>query len=324
MNKKTILCVLIAFFISFSVLYISQSWSKSYVEIFRLEEEFFSSKFDPNEKKIFIIGSSEIGMLNATYINKHISETGYTVYNLAVPSDTPSQRLRSIEKVITLKPELVIYGVGYRDFSNKNTLIKPENMLESKLLPSPNGLLHNNKIINAFNEILHIDSPKFVTVQILNSLTNSITKQTTLYDIRMDKTPFYFHAKEVEYIKNSTEIRLDFEKRPPNLGYLDSPDENDEVHALDQIVDDLQKNNIPVVVFTTPHARIFLENLNQQNKNAYDDILKHLSEQNIKIYRLDDKYQDLDIWYDYYHVSINEHATIFDDDIIKMINNYLM
>ena len=175
------------------------------------------------------------------------------------------------------------------------------------------------------NGIVHIDSPKFVTVQFLNYLMESFNKQqsTNIYSIHMNNTPFYLHAKEVEYIKNSTELQADFIKRPPNLGYLDPFDKNDETRAMEEIIQKFKNNNIKIVIFTTPHSRVFLENLNQQNKNAYDSIIEHLREQNIKIYEFDDKYQDLNIWYDYYHVSINKQALIFDDDIIKIIKEQL-
>ena len=164
MNKKIVFYVFIAFLISFFILYFFQFWSKSHIEIFKLENNFFSSNFDTHDKKIFIIGSSEVGMLNATYINVNLSTPGYTVHNLAIPSDTPSQRLNSIEQIILLKPQLVVYGVGYRDFSDKNTLIKSENSPENKLLPDPSMVLQNYRIIDMINGIVHIDSPKFVTV----------------------------------------------------------------------------------------------------------------------------------------------------------------
>ena len=322
--KQIILGVFIALIIAFSSLYIFQSWSHSYVDIFRIEEQFFTKQFDPHEKKIFLLGSSEMGMLNATYINENVAKVRpeYIVYNLAVASDTPSQRLQLIDKIISLKPQIVIYGIGYRDFANMNSLIKTGIDKPPSPLPDPYQLFHLSSIGIALNDLLNLQSPKFVTEEVLNTLLNSFGDSNAQSSelVSMNYTPLYSHFKEVEFISNTSELESKYEKNPPNLGFFDSLDSNDEMIALEKIIDKLHKNNIKVIIFTNPHAKIFFENLSTHNKEVYDTILKQISEKyNVKIYSLDDKYQNLNIWYDYYHVAINQKSLIFSNDIAKLI-----
>ena len=324
MNMKIVLFVAIAFILSFSSLCVFQTWSESYVDIFRLEKEFFSTSVDPNEKKILVIGSSEIGMINATYVNEHLNKPGFVVYNLAIPSDTPTQRLRLVDKTLALHPTLVVYGVGYRDFANKSTLIKSEETLRDKILPSLGDLLKHNSLLHKINEATNLDSPKFVTVQVLNKLT-IFTKQTPQNPLflRMNYTPFDTYTIQEQFVKNDIDLQKTFAEHPPDLGYIDSPTSNEEVLALEQIIEVLAKNHIKVIIVATPHAKIFHQNLDEHNKLVYDQILAQISKRNVTVYDLNTKYQDLNVWYDYHHVSINPKIVIFNNDIVTIIQNML-
>lgn len=324
---KIVAFVAIALISSFLLLYIFQIWSQSYVEIFRLEREFFSSPLDPNEKKIFVIGSSEIGMMNATYVNEHLGKSAYVVYNLSIPSDTPTQRLRSIDKIISLRPEFVIYGVGHRDFAEKSTLIKSKENTPNQILPTPDDLLQYDLLSQKINNFLNLDSPKFVTVQVLNKITSFFNGQDTLSEkskfLTIDNTPFMTYTLQERIIKNTLDLQRGFEQHPPNLGHIDLPAANEEAIAITHIVDMLTNNHIKVVVIAIPHAQVFHNSLEQHNKLSYALILDEISKHNTTIYDLDTKYQDMNIWYDYHHVSINPQVTILNDDIITIIRNEL-
>jgi hypothetical protein len=65
------------------------------------------------KSRVFIVGSSSVYSLNSRYISETLSENQleYDVYNLADMSDTPSHRLQSIEHLISLKPDIVVYGM---------------------------------------------------------------------------------------------------------------------------------------------------------------------------------------------------------------------
>ena len=71
-----------------------------------------------DKKKIFIIGSSSVYAINATYINEQLAlnEKNYQVYNLADMSDTPRKRVGSIQNIISNEPQIIVYGLGMMDF----------------------------------------------------------------------------------------------------------------------------------------------------------------------------------------------------------------
>ena len=82
----------------------------------RLQNDFYSQKFSDNKKKIFLLGASNVDRLNSTHISEILinNNRAYDVYNLSTPSDRPLERLWSIEKMISLKPELIVYGLSIR------------------------------------------------------------------------------------------------------------------------------------------------------------------------------------------------------------------
>lgn len=314
-SKKIIASISIAFIITFSSLLVFQFFSRSYVDVFRLQDEFYSKELGA-KKKIFIVGSSESAVLNNTHINEYLKKNGhdYDVYNLSLPSDQPSSRLQTIDKIIKLKPDVVIYGVGYRDFANQFTLIHQQNENLNVLLPNPQNLF--NSIIHQTNSNLDlIKSPKFVTEKVLDTIVNDIAKKNNVknYDKIQPKTPFYKFSKESKVINQKIDT-------VEPIGYIDSSETNDEVIALNQIINKLKNNNIEIVLFTTPYSRIFFDNLSDHNKNTFDNILTDiLNKHNIPIYRLEDNYADLNIWYDYNHVAMNPHAIIFTHDIEEIL-----
>lgn len=325
LNIKIIIFVFIAFLISFSALYLFQLWSKSYVEIFKLENNFFMSNFDTDKKKILLLGSSEIGVLNATYINENLKKHNmdYVVYNLAIPSDTPTQRLQSIDKIISMNPKLVIYCIGYRDFADKSTIIKSEIEKSNDLFPTSNQIFDSYMLENNVNSFLNLQSPKFVSIQVLNTFFNSFNPESKYEKTQWitNNTPFLTNFKETQFIKNSTELELEYKKHPPNLGFLNFPDENNEVMALENTIEKLKDHDVKVVILITPHAKIFHKNLSDHNKNAFNLALQKLSEHNVVIYSVDNKYENLDIWYDYYHVSIAKDALVFTNDVLSIIES---
>ena len=83
----------------------------------------FYSNHVSDEKQIFILGSSQVVAINATRVDNYLSINGYDydVYNLAQISDTPKQRLETLDMIISSKPEIIVYGVGPRDFQSSPT-----------------------------------------------------------------------------------------------------------------------------------------------------------------------------------------------------------
>ena len=65
------------------------------------QKEFYSKNFDSDEKRIYILGSSQAVAINPTYIDDYLSKANhnYEVFNLATISDSPTQRLENLFKL---------------------------------------------------------------------------------------------------------------------------------------------------------------------------------------------------------------------------------
>jgi len=112
---KIIISVLIAFIISFSSLLIFLNWNYENDELARWGDKFYLQNFDGDATKIVILGSSQTARLNATYIENKISSFNqeYEVYNLSIVANKPQHRFSSLDRIISIKPDLVLYGVGF-------------------------------------------------------------------------------------------------------------------------------------------------------------------------------------------------------------------
>ncbi len=308
----------IAFILSFVSLIAFQDWARSSVDVFRMQDEFYSKKFDHSSELILILGSSEVANLNMTFIQNNVSQPNYQVYNLGTGADVPTERLQTIDKIIDLHPKLVVYGIGIRDFMERSEiqlqLDKPKNPL-----PDVNQLYD---LFNGTEVKLNLESPKFLSLKVIDSFLFNLMGISNEDNIIKDRTPFYLHGKDVYEIKNTADIESDFHKRPA-LRYVEPPISNVELFALKQTVMKLQENNIKVVFFTTPKARVYFDNLSDKQSQVFDSILAELENNKVKIYRLDDKYVDMNIWFDYRHVAIDQHGLIYSKDIAEIINNEL-
>ena len=128
MNKKIVLCVIIAF----SVVLLSFI---PFYQTFRVHnvweiknDQFFIEQKTSAKNKIFILGGSAVGQLNTTVVNEMISNNlpNYEVYNLAYNGDLPTLRIQSVDATINAKPKTVFYGISYWSLADyhekKNTL----------------------------------------------------------------------------------------------------------------------------------------------------------------------------------------------------------
>ena len=311
MNSKIVLSVFIAFLVSISILYGFQSWSKSYVDIFRLQDDFYSQQFD-NTKKIVILGSSEIANLNMTYINMGVSSFGYDVYNLGLPADNPVERYQSIDKIISLQPSLIIYGIGILDFVESSNI---ELFIDKPKNPLPEVQdLYSVLNTNSFD----FESPKFLSLKVLDSIMFEILGISSEDNIIKDKTPFYLHGLDVYKISNSTNIISDYNSRQVSNKITESS-KNPAVLALHQIIDKVDQAGIDLIIITTPKHYVYFDNLSKEQEMTYENILNSLSAKNISIYRFDDKYVDKNIWYDYRHVAIHPDGIVFSQDVLNLI-----
>ena len=111
----------------------------------------FYSNLNSDKKQIFILGSSQVVAVNATHIDNYLSKSGYdyNIYNLATISDTPKLRLQTLDMIISSNPEIILYGIGPRDFRSSPT----DNM--EKPLPDPNAFFISFFVSNNLNNIFY-------------------------------------------------------------------------------------------------------------------------------------------------------------------------
>lgn len=316
MTKKIILSVFAAFIITFTIFFLFQLTFQN--EIYSIQKDFFSQNFDHQSKKIFLIGSSHVGQINATHIEDYISKKSqeYEVYNLADTADKPKNRLNSLNKIISLKPDIVVYGLGYRDFT------EPEKMLKVDVLPNPQVIFEGIFSMELYGvNTEFFENPKLNTLKILQGIIG--IKTLVSESVFEEKTPFYpYHKTKTDIIVKQSEIQKnDFHVEKL---ILKSNIENTQVQALNKIISELEKNNIKIIIFITPHNKFYLDSLSVDTKEKFNLLVDELSENhNIKIFNLSDSYDNLEIWRSVNHISHNPKSLIYSEDIAKMIMSEL-
>jgi hypothetical protein len=312
MTKKIILSILTAFIITITIFFLFQLIFEN--EIHGIQKEFYMQNFDQQSKKILLIGSSHVGQINATYVQNYISKEfqKHEVYNLADTADKPRSRLNSLDEIISLKPDIVVYGLGYRDFS------EPKIMLKETILPDPQSILENIISIILYDvNTEFFENPKLSTLKIIQGI---IGIKTLVSDSVFEKnTPFYpYHKTKTDIIVKQSEIeKNDFYKEE---FVIKSTIQNKQVQALKKIILELEKNNIKMIIFITPHNKFYQNSLSVDNEEKFNLIINELIQnQNIKIFNLIDYYDDLEIWRSTNHISHNSKSLIYSEDIAQII-----
>lgn len=312
MKLKILFIMLVAFSLS-SIIFvlINNLYLQIYDSSWRglLSLEFNSDK----PKKIFIIGSSSVYSINSTYVHDYLAKNDltYEVYDLADMSDSPSRRLLSIQNLISLKPDLVVYGIGLFDFEKKLDDVRSQVLTKSLSTYILNPHIFFSE---ALTYIVNID---------LNSKIPTSPKDKTLLTAKyVLRGPEYVDHPFINF-KNTAIANID---SFPNLldssqtTRLDLSNSNKEFIAFNKIINELQKNNIDVLIFTNPYHRSVLNHFNDNDKLEFVNKLKKIAmEKNLHVYFFHDKYADINIWKDPVHVAVNKTASIYSEDIAKII-----
>src|SRR6185312_16649385 len=176
-NQNIVIALSVAFLIAFCLFYIVLNYLSHGANIY--EKNFYSELAQSSGDKIFLIGSSYVGQLNASYIEKILDENheNYLVYNLANRADKPIDRIWSIDDIISAKPKFVFYGIGFRDFETYDSSDVVNEMSHGKysdeLLPSPKPVLEN-----FFNyKLLGFGMNESPRLLVLSSLEQSFNKE---------------------------------------------------------------------------------------------------------------------------------------------------
>ena len=230
---------------------------------------------------------------------------------MAYGADTPERRLESLDKLISLKPTLVLYGISYRDFSIP--------IINNNLFPDPKLYFHD--FVSSFGTNLEINNPKLITLEyIRNAQSNSILFVPT-EEITFPNTPFFiYYAPSQMNIVNETELeKRAFTSEAASINIVE-PSINRQTISLIKLVNGLERNGAKVVLFTTPLHKFYLEELTNSQNETFNKTLEKISDESrVKIYNLTEKYSDLPIWINVGHVAFNKNSLIYSDDISKII-----
>lgn len=305
--------ILITFFVALSSLIFLTNFETrgSSLDISR-KNDFFSNAFSKNS--IFILGSSQIAPLNATSINKILNKESiqnYEVYNLAYGGNSP-YRENFDDELIEIHPLLVIYGISYRDFE-----FSEKNDFNSSIFPHLQDII-GYQLLKIGNNNIPLN-PQFLVRSLLRDLSFSDLESThnTHY---VNNTPFFLYKKN-PVLKTSDEITKNLSNSSRNfLADVSHPFNKHSERFLELFIEQMQNNSINIVLISTPLLGV--EYLDVQTKNDYDEFLKKLeTKYQIKVFRFDTIYNDLDIWQDASHISYHPSVSQFNLDVSKIIQD---
>jgi hypothetical protein len=294
---------------------------------------FYHQVFDTNEKKIFLIGSSQTGQLNEAFIQNLIfdSKSNYKIYNLAYGEDAPVQRLAYINDIISAKPDNVVYGIGFRDFAKGTWVFVDPDAQKENILPEPEIYFQN--IERSVGSFLNLDYenlkyPQSIIRNILHKIISSANEyQATEYGATLTK-PFWPSFDYLGTTSTDEELRdlyvrqCEQNDRRCSSSYepINPSEENKNFIALKEIIKKLKENDIEVIIYSTPHNKYFLDSMRESDKQIFDTFLSIISDEfDIPVYRLHDRYINEQIWYDNSHVALGNNKISHNADIGQII-----
>jgi len=275
------------------------------------EEISFYHNLPKNKNLVFLVGSSHIVPLNATIISNNIStelSTNYDVYNLGKIGDSPVIRLQTMDEIVESEPKLILYGISYRDFQI------PINEEDISL---PKFVLSN--LINDISVQLFPHNPQLLSLFLIKTafqLNQNSTFDLNLEHTHKNNTPFY-NYNSIPSIQEFDEIKNQESSVPV---WTKQTEKQRNIVALKNIIEKSEEKNIKFIIFTTPLHQIYLNSLENSQKEQFKKLLSELEEQfDIEIYDLTNSYIDHHIWQDASHVSYHKDVTIFNNELSNII-----
>jgi len=302
--------ILSSLFVSFFIATVSLLFVLNYYPSTTFQEietnNFFNKEFDIDEKKIFIFGASQTGRINSTYVDDIISKNfpNYSVYNLSYDGDLPKTRYKLLPQILSLEPEIIFYGVSYRDFAN----IESQQSSDFSLVKYIDSITNNKYELNSLN-------PKLATLKAIKELTfdKSLSSENRIV---LSNSPLLTLSTPASKIASQNDLEKSVILIPPQIDIV----QNEQVDYLQRSILEIKNNDIPIVLFTTPLSQYYLDNISDSDKQNLKQILDEISiEFNVPVYNFTNNYASLDIWADSSHVAFNKNSIIYSDDIANMI-----
>jgi len=314
--KKLLSIILFSFLISFGIflILIQIFYQEQEIALIEDEKNYYSS-IQEIDHKIFLIGGSHISAINPFFIEEFLAKNNkeYEVFNLSKMANRPQREIQNLDLLISAKPEIVVYGISARDFSEIQSINKPI-VKSNQPLPDPSLFLKN--WLNTQNSellILQPDfSPKLITLKEIRGVT--VNSQDYI------KAPFFrFDYKRDFNVMEDSELKLQAisDAKPVKIRPVD---ENRDLISLKEIILKLEENNIKIILFTTPQHKYLYDLVDISEKKAFEQIIEDLeNSNNLEINRFTEKYSDLEIWRNPTHIVVSKSASIFSEDIANLI-----
>ena len=267
-----------------------------------VNQTFFYSHIDEyDESKIFLVGSSHFMPLNPEHMEKFIfKDEVYSIFNLAESADKPNTRIRQLDSIIAADPDLIIYGLNYRDFS--------ENSSTDFLLPSPKELIKQNVPLDIPS---FLDNPKLGTLSAIRDFFKVETSGN--YEI---KTPFFKIEEYLFPIVTNKQLN----KIVGSDMYIPIKEKNKQFQNFKSMMMKFKENNLKVVVILTPIRESSIDKISQISKDNFDLIITAISVSlNISVYSLMENYEDEEIWRNTNHITNDVPGLVFSEDVAKII-----
>lgn len=232
-----------------------------------------------HEGSIFILGSSYVLEGIDAYIVERLLKKNYinrSVYNLGMPDDAPLDRLGEIDDIIAQRPEIVIIGISYREFTNDTTIN------DDRLQLIPKRITNDVEFSSFFNdEQLKIISQNYLErlfykrkyiLPFIDRYVGGILlkdKKSSAIGVKMSRDPNLFisnfkdpwaginnrtEAEKIEALKNT---------KYPNPTFEDS---NSQKKALQYLITKLNQNKIPVIIINMPITPQYSNGVNESTR----------------------------------------------------------
>ena len=314
--KKLLSIILFSFLLSFSIflVLIQIFYQEQEIALIEDEKNYYSS-IKEIDHKIFLVGGSHISAINPFFIEEFLGENNeeYEVFNLSKMANRPLREIKNIDLLISAGPEIVVYGISARDFAAIQSINKPT-VKSNQPLPDPSLFFKNwLNIQNSELLILQPDfSPKLITLKELRGKT--VNSQDYI------KAPFFRFDYKRDFnvmVDEKLQLQAIRDAKPVEITSIDK---NQDLLSLKKIITHLQENNIKIILFTTPQHKYVYDLVATSEKQAFEKIIVELEKSNnLEIYRFTEKYSDLEIWRNPTHIVVSKSASIFSDDIAKLI-----
>ena len=329
-NSKITLSVLSVLLFSFLlVIFFMNTYSSSIADN---KIAFYHQDFDASEKKLFLVGSSDVAQINEVFIQNFIfdSKSNYKIYNLGYGEDKPAKRLAYINDIISAKPEIVVYGISFRDFTKGTWVFVDPDSQNEHILPEPEIFYKN--IERSIGSFLNLDYenlkyPQQISRSIIHKSTSSLkVYETTVYGATPTK-PFWSIFGYLGTILNDEQLRdlyarqCEENHRGCSLSYEPiNPEKNENFSALKEIIKKLKENDIQVIVYSSPFGKNYLDSMRESDKQIFATFLSIISNEfDIPVYQLHDKYTNEQIWYDNSHFALGNSEILPNVDIGQII-----